>query len=135
MKILLAIAMFLLLTAPAYAQEPTPAPGGGQIVITPEVIPFTFAPYTYTTSGHLDQLDIFNNPSFINPMGSTTLTIFSILDSQDVLVIFVVLLIALSLLWRVYKFTTTARPDSTDIDLSMPDLSPPYVENTGLGIQ
>jgi len=119
LKITAIIFMFFLLV-PAVAAQ-TPSPGGGAIEVTPDTLPYTFTPYTYTTSGHLDQLDVFQNPAFVNPMGSTALTLFSILDSQNVLGIFVVLLIGIFFLWRIFKFTTTATPNTDGIDLNFED--------------
>jgi len=127
----IAILLFFIIAVPAYAQEPTPAPGGGAIDIEQDDLPYHFEPITYTTTGGpiSGHLDVFTGASFINLVGSVTLTLFSVVDRQNVLGIFVVLLLAMLVLWRIYKFTTTSTPggsldlsvDTTETDDGEPD--------------
>lgn len=96
-SLLLAALVFLVVTAPAHAQDPTPTPGGD--------LPYDFTPYEYEKGvSPAAQLNIFNNPTFINSLGKTTTTMMTFFDDQMVLAIFVIILLALWLLWGIAKF-------------------------------
>lgn len=115
MRLVMAVFLFLLIAGPVYAQDPTPAPGGGGIDVEQDDLPYHFEPITYTTTGGpiSTHLDVFFGADFINRIGSVALTLFTIVDAKNVLGIFVVFLLAVWLLWRIYKFTTTSTPDGT----------------------
>lgn len=89
--------LFLLVPVTAQAQSPTPTPGGN--------LPYDFAPYEYEKGASpAAQLNIFNNPNFINGMGKVTTTLMTFFDDQHVLGIFVVILLSLWLLWGIAKY-------------------------------
>jgi len=119
--LIVAIILLTVFVSPAQAQQPTPAPGGGGITVERDSeLPYTFETIDYETEGtpFSSQLNLFGNANFINLMGSTALTLFSLVDTQNVLAIFVVILLAMWLLWRIYKFTTTSTP-SGNVDLNV----------------
>lgn len=110
----------ILAVGPVYAQDPTPTPGsgGGGIEVPQDALPYNFEPYEYDQGASpVANLDLFDDPFFINTLGSTTLTLFTLFDVLNTLAIFVVLLLALWVLWKVYKFVTTSTPEGT-VDLS-----------------
>lgn len=122
----LAVAM----TAPALAQGPTPTPGGsgGGIPVNRDPLPYDFEVYNYDTSNTPMSDNLNLGANFYNPVGSTAITMFSLFDSWNVLGIFVVLLLATAMLWRVHKFTTTSTP-SGQVDINIPsgeDEAPEY---------
>lgn len=127
MKNLILALLLLFLTPPLiYAQEPTPAPGGGGITVEPDPLPYTFEVIEYEeNTTPIANLNLFGDPYLVNLMGSTVLTLFSLVDTENVLPIIVILGLAAVLLMRIYKFTTTSTPDSSNVDLSFISTDPP----------
>lgn len=95
--IILAALLFFVGAQTVLAQ--TPEPGS----------PYDFQPYDFEADNGVDlsdDLGVFSSPEFINQLGSTTVTIFAMMDALDFLAIFVVLLLGLATLWWVYRNVT-----------------------------
>ncbi len=92
----------------AKAQAPTPTPEHG----------YTFEKFDYEEETRMsDNLNF--GPEFFGLMGSTTVTQFSVLDAHNVLPTFIILLLAIWVLWVIFKFTTTSTPTG-NVDINMP---------------
>ena len=104
-SLLVAIMTTIVISGVTSAQEPTPPPS-----------PYEFQPYDYDREpGNL--LPDFGQIWVINIVISTALTVFTLLDDYNVLGIFVVILLALGVLWWLYHFVTD-QPRSDAVQLS-----------------
>lgn len=119
MRFLIAFLLVVLMfPAAVLAQEPTPAPGGGGITVEPDPLPYDFEVLPYTEGGsEFAAFNMFDNPAFVNLMGSVSITLFSLLDSQNTLAIVVIILLAMWVLAKIHKFTTTSTPEG-GVDMS-----------------
>ena len=102
------IALLLTVTLPAVALAQGPGP-------TPET-PYNFEPIEIPDAPFHVPVDI-ANVDFINDVGSYALTVFTLLDKYNVLGIFVVIMVGLSVLWWLYSFVTD-KPVSNYLDLT-----------------
>lgn len=96
----------LLFGWPGYSLAQSPNDGGGAIDVEADETGYEFAPYEYDTdtgTNFDENIDIIN-PTVISTFGSSALTLFTLFDGVGFLGIFVVLLLALAVLWRIYGF-------------------------------
>jgi len=95
--LVLSLFLLVLLPATATAQEPKPT--------VPADTGYTFTPYNFEMENTVDisdNLNVFMHPSFVNPMGSTAITVWSMVNAADVISVFVILLLGLAVVWWVY---------------------------------
>lgn len=109
----LSVSLFFICPKSSLAQSPND--GGGAIDVEADETGYNFEPYTYTTETALDEhIDIIDT-NFINTLGSSTLTLFTLFDGVGFLGIFVVLLLALAVLWRIYGFVVGEKIPAGDM--------------------
>ena len=77
----------------------------------------TFTPYPLVTSTHQIIPD-FTSVPFVNALGSTALTLFSMLDAFSILGIIVVILLAMKVIWWLYGFITDKPVEESVIDVT-----------------
>jgi len=100
----LCLSVILLFGWPGYSSAQSPNDGGGAIDVEADETGYEFAPYEYDTETMIsDEIDIIDT-NFINTVGSSAMTLFTLFDGVGFLGIFVVLLLALAILWRIYGF-------------------------------
>jgi hypothetical protein len=101
---LLCLSVLLFFTWPEPSLAQSPNDGGGAIDVEADETGYNFEPYTYTTETAINEhIDIIDT-NFINSLGSSAMTLFTLFDQIGFLGIFVVLLLALAILWRIYGF-------------------------------
>jgi len=96
--------LMMLLPLPALAQQPTPT--------VPTDTGYTFEPYDFENGNTVDisgELAVFMEPQFIDPMGSTAITVWGMIDAADVMGIFIVLLLGLAVVWWVYSWVINGK--------------------------
>jgi len=104
MRYVIIFLSILIVTWPGHALAQSPNDGGGAIDVEADETGYNFEPYTYTTETAINEhIDIIDT-NFINSMGSSAMTLFTLFDQIGFLGIFVVLLLALAILWRIYGF-------------------------------
>lgn len=109
----------LFVTWPSHALAQSPNDGGGAIDVEADETGYEFAPYEYDTdtgTNFDENIDIIN-PTVISTFGSSALTLFTLFDGVGFLGIFVVLLLALAILWRIYGFVVGEKIVSDGGDL------------------
>jgi hypothetical protein len=79
-------------------------------------IPYDFVPLPIATPAH-QLLPDFTTVPFVNSVGSTAVTVFSMLDALSFLAILVVLLLAIRVVWWLYGFVT-GFPTVETLDIS-----------------
>lgn len=116
--LVLSLILMLLQPWPALAQEPTPT--------VPADTGYDFQQYDFESVNTIDlsdKLAVFSAPQFINPMGSTAITIWGMINVSNVMSIFVVLLLGLAVVWWVYgRIMDTSPPTAKSSD----GVAPPY---------
>ena len=112
--VVLSLFLMMLLPLPALAQEPTPT--------APTDTGYTFQPYDFENGNTVDisdELAVFMEPQFIDPMGSTAITVWGMIDAADVMGIFIVLLLGLAVVWWMYSWVINGKT-KTNRDSSNP---------------
>jgi hypothetical protein len=121
-KITLALAIILFLVTPntgGAAGGITNPSADAQLTYTPAqtiTLPYTFAPYSITSTTTAD-LDVsLGDVGFINQVGSIALTLFSILDEFRILGIFMVILLAVGAMFWLWV-TVTETPAKVSLNV------------------
>ncbi len=107
--LVLSLIMWVLAASVAQAQSPTP---------TPAPSGYTFAGYDFESGSTVDisdRLNVFNQPAFINPTGSTAVTMWNMVNATNAIGIFVILLLGLRVVWWIYGKVTASEPPTAKL--------------------
>ena len=101
---LLCLSVLLFFTWPEPSLAQSPNDGGGAIDVEADETGYNFEPYTYTTETAINEhIDIIDT-NFINSLGSSAMTLFTLFEGVGFMGVYVVLILALGVLWIIYGF-------------------------------
>lgn len=113
--LVLALALALALASPALAAEPVEI---ASTLAQTTTLPYEFAPLEFEDSDAppLPEIDLVSVP-FINQVGSIALTLFAILDQFQVLGIYLVILLAVIVVFWLWTYVTRT-PSQVELKVS-----------------